>query len=70
MQANLSWEERLRIADSVFAGMGAADNRYCGARAPGMHTTETVDYVILLDGDVSLLLDDGEARLKPLDVVA
>jgi mannose-6-phosphate isomerase-like protein (cupin superfamily) len=27
--------------------------------APGMHTTDTLDYVIVLDGDIRLELDDG-----------
>ena len=40
--SNLSWEERQRQADAVFAGMGAAHNRDSKARHPGMHTTETV----------------------------
>ena len=35
-----------------------------------MHTTESIDYVVLLSGEVSLLLDEGdELRLKPFDVV-
>jgi len=34
-----------------------------------MHTTRTVDYVILLSGRVTLLLDKGEVELKPFDVV-
>jgi hypothetical protein len=29
----------------------------------------TIDYIILLKGDVSLLLDEDEVRLKPFDVV-
>jgi len=38
--------------------------------APGMHTTDSVDYGVLLDGELSLELDDGELRaLKPRDVV-
>jgi hypothetical protein len=37
---------------------------------PGMHTTATVDYAIVLDGEVWLELDDGkEIHLKPHDVV-
>ena len=37
---------------------------------PGMHTTETVDYAIVLDGEVWLELDDGkQVHLKPNDVV-
>ena len=36
---------------------------------PAMHKTETIDYIILLKGDVSLILDEDEVRLKPFDVV-
>ncbi len=38
-------------------------------RHPGMHKTRTVDYVVLLSGEVTLLLDKGEVDLKPFDVV-
>ena len=34
-----------------------------------MHTTRTIDYVVLLSGEVTLLLDKGEVDLKPFDVV-
>ena len=34
-----------------------------------MHKTRTVDYIILLSGRVTLLLDDDEADLEPFDVV-
>jgi mannose-6-phosphate isomerase-like protein (cupin superfamily) len=38
--------------------------------SPGMHTTQTVDYGIVLDGEVWLELDDGkQVHLKPHDVV-
>jgi hypothetical protein len=37
---------------------------------PGMHTTDTVDYGIVLDGEISLELDDGQvAHLQKHDVV-
>ena len=37
---------------------------------PGMHTTETVDYDIIISGELSLELDDGkEVQLKPGDIV-
>jgi hypothetical protein len=37
---------------------------------PGMHSTDTVDYIIVLDGEVWLELDDGkEVLLKKHDVV-
>ena len=34
-----------------------------------MHKTETVDYIILLKGEVTLILDEEEVALKPFDVV-
>jgi mannose-6-phosphate isomerase-like protein (cupin superfamily) len=38
--------------------------------SPGMHTTQTVDYGIVLEGEVWLELDDGkQVHLKPHDVV-
>jgi hypothetical protein len=40
------------------------------ADAPGMHTTKSVDYDIVLDGDVWLELDDGaETLMKQGDIV-
>jgi hypothetical protein len=40
------------------------------AEHPGMHTTPTVDYVVLLSGELWLELDDQEERrLAPGDVV-
>jgi len=37
--------------------------------APGMHTTPTVDYVVILDGGVVLELDDDVVTLVPGDIV-
>ena len=37
---------------------------------PGMHRTNTVDYVVVLDGEICLELDDQQERvLKPHDIV-
>src|SRR3979490_1126909 len=40
-------------------------NAYSG----GMHKTETVDYAILLDGERTLVLDDGDGKWQPGDIV-
>lgn len=54
--------EHLRVAPRL-ASLFEAD-------APGMHTTDTVDYAIVLDGDMWLELDDGElVHLRRGDVV-
>jgi len=36
---------------------------------PLMHCTETVDFGILIDGELTLILDDSEVQLKPGDIV-
>jgi len=37
---------------------------------PGMHTTDTVDYDIVLSGEICMEVDDGvEVHLKPFDCV-
>jgi hypothetical protein len=38
-------------------------------RYPGVHRTRSIDYITVLEGEICLLLDDGEVRLKAGDVV-
>jgi mannose-6-phosphate isomerase-like protein (cupin superfamily) len=45
------------------AGAGAADVPELEADAPGMHTTDSIDFVVVLSGRVELELDDGEKRM-------
>jgi mannose-6-phosphate isomerase-like protein (cupin superfamily) len=40
-----------------------------GIDADGWHTTPTVDYLLILDGTVSLALDTTEVELRPGDCV-
>jgi mannose-6-phosphate isomerase-like protein (cupin superfamily) len=35
----------------------------------GWHKTDTLDYVVVLDGEVTLVLEDGEVELQPGDSV-
>ena len=57
------------IAADAFEKVGAAHHRVDTTKHPAMHKTETIDYIILLKGDVTLILDDEEVDLKPFDVV-
>jgi mannose-6-phosphate isomerase-like protein (cupin superfamily) len=66
---SISREEREGLTAQRFAEMGAAHCRVDTSRHPAMHKTRTVDYIILLSGEVTLLLDKGEVDLKPFDVV-
>lgn len=50
----------------------AIDAKHCRpdtTKDPRMHKTKTVDYIILLEGEITLLLDEEEVDLKPFDVV-
>jgi len=61
-------ELRRRLAER-FAAIGAADAQPDTSRHPAMHQTGTIDYVVLLSGRLTLLLDDDERELEPFDVV-
>jgi quercetin dioxygenase-like cupin family protein len=50
-------------------GAEAASTYGRGGRHPMMHRTETVDYAVVLDGEITMLLDDTEVHLKTGDVV-
>jgi quercetin dioxygenase-like cupin family protein len=65
----LSARELEERTAAMFAAIGGPHCRVDTKRHPSMHTTRTIDYVILLSGRVTLLLDKGEVDLKPFDVV-
>ena len=51
------------------SGAGEASTFGSGGRHPMMHRTETVDYAVVLEGEITLLLDEGDVHLKAGDVV-
>jgi mannose-6-phosphate isomerase-like protein (cupin superfamily) len=56
----------------VLASMGGAGYHAHGgqaARHPFMHRTRSIDYAIVLEGEIDMLLDDSEVRLKAGDVL-
>jgi hypothetical protein len=58
------------LQDAFFSEVGFPEARVDTSRHPLMHTTPTVDYVLLLSGKISLLLDEGDPiELKPFDAV-
>lgn len=58
-------------AREVFAAMGnpSASMYGRGGRHPLMHRTETIDYAVVLEGEITLILDDRDVQLKAGDVV-
>ena len=54
---------------AAFAAMGASHNVVDGARHPYMHRTDSVDYAVVIEGEIDMLLDDSEVHLKAGDTV-
>jgi hypothetical protein len=52
-----------------FAEFGGAHHIIDQSRHPAMHETHSIDVICLLQGDASLILEGGETRLKPGQVV-
>ena len=53
--------------DSFFPEMGAQASDKAERRHPGMHKTNTVDYAIVLSGEIYAVLDEGEVLLRAGD---
>ena len=51
------------------AGDAAASTVRHNSPHPLMHRTESIDYGIVIDGEMTLVLDEGEVLLKPGSVV-
>jgi len=64
---NLTPEQAQELFRKSGAGEAATFGR--GGRHPMMHRTETVDYAVVLEGEIHLLLDDSEVKLSTGDVV-
>ena len=58
-------------ARELFSAVGLAENvkHHKAGRHPLMHRTQSIDYAIVLSGEVVLLLDDSAVHLKTGDVV-
>lgn len=56
-------------ARSVFASFGGERHIIDQSRASAMHETHSIDIICLLQGDVSLVLEGAETRIKPGQVV-
>jgi hypothetical protein len=55
---------------AAFEGMGAGHAMDEDAsRHPGMHKTNTVDYAIVLSGEIWALMDEGETLMRAGDVL-
>ena len=56
--------------EAAFHAMGADKALDRGApRHPGFHKTDTIDYVIVLEGEIYALMDEGERLMRAGDVL-
>jgi mannose-6-phosphate isomerase-like protein (cupin superfamily) len=55
------------LAPEFFHGMGAKAANAATRRHPGMHKTDTVDYCVVLSGEIWAVLDEGEVLLRAGD---
>jgi mannose-6-phosphate isomerase-like protein (cupin superfamily) len=56
-------------ARAHFAEIGAGDASSDTSRHAFMHRTETIDYGIVLDGEITLIMDQGETTVRAGDIV-
>ena len=54
---------------SAFAEIGAGENVVVGARHPFMHRTDSLDYSIVLSGEIYMMMDEDEFLLRTGDTV-
>jgi hypothetical protein len=63
-------EVQRKAVEAVFRALYPdADHDAANARAAGMHTTDSVDYAIVLEGELVAVLDADEALMKAGDVL-
>ena len=53
--------------DAFYSGMGAKAAEGAERRHPGMHRTHTLDYCVVLSGEIFAVLDEGEVLLRAGD---
>jgi quercetin dioxygenase-like cupin family protein len=60
------------LARALFTAIGAADafsQSAAQSRHAFMHRTETIDYGIVLEGEITRVLDEGETLVRAGDIV-
>jgi len=62
--------EARKLMDATFARMYPDAHRNVKpGEHPGMHKTDTVDYAIVLEGEVTAIMDEGETVMRAGDVL-
>lgn len=67
--AHLSEDEKRKANAEWFAAMNGGHLQPDTSKHPAMHQSPTTDYIILLSGEITLVLEKEERTLKPFDCV-
>ena len=63
-------EVRRRATEAVFSAAYAdVKHNAVNSRHPGMHITDTIDYAILLQGELVAIMDEGETVMRAGDIL-
>jgi quercetin dioxygenase-like cupin family protein len=62
-------EERARATAATFQQMFADATHKPDQRHPGMHVTDTIDYAILLQGELVAVMDEDETVMRAGDIL-
>lgn len=63
-------EVRRRAAEAVFSAIYAdVKHNAANSRHPGMHITDTIDYAIVLQGELVAIMDEGETVMRAGDIL-
>ena len=68
-EKDIAVDDETRLRTMKERGLGPEGMSSEHPRHPGMHRTSTVDYAVILSGEINMLLDDSEVHLKAGDVV-
>lgn len=66
---SVSAEELEQMFALGFKSIGAEHERVNTHKHPGMHVTNSIDYIILISGSATLILDNEEVSLTAGDIV-
>jgi mannose-6-phosphate isomerase-like protein (cupin superfamily) len=68
-EKEITADEETRRQALKHGGVAPEGKQAENPRHPGMHRTQTIDYAIIMSGEIDMLLDDSEVHLKAGDVV-
>ena len=60
---------RQKMFDALFKKLFPDGDHRPDGPHPGMHTTDTVDYAIVLAGEIHAVMDDGEVLMRAGDIL-